>query len=219
MKTNREIIEEVISEVVNQKQLERYPQFVSEEYFSRGDAFIGLGFSAQPESDTLRLQFIAPGSPAEGVLEVGDELLWAAAGEQRWSTAEEISQGFIGSFRGEAYRVGVRRGEQSLEFELSRGLVPGYDTPREQARANLEEFITEEFPDLRAEIRQIVADGEMVVALLEYRGTHAGQGCEAIWQEAWFVRFADGKIIEDWTVFNGSNYFRQLGYRMVPPGS
>ena len=42
------------------------------------------------------------------------------------------------------------------------------------------------FPDLEANIKLILADGEIVVALVEYRGTHNKIVREAVWREAWF---------------------------------
>jgi hypothetical protein len=51
----------------------------------------------------------------------------------------------------------------------------------------------------------------MVVCLLEYRGTNADFEWEAVWIEAWFVRLSEGKIVEDWSVFDGISYYKQLG--------
>ena len=56
--------------------------------------------------------------------------------------------------------------------------------------------MSKEFPDLKATIKLILADGDMVVCLLEYRGTHADLEREAVWREAWFVRLSEGKIVE-----------------------
>jgi predicted ester cyclase len=83
----------------------------------------------------------------------------------------------------------------------------------------MREFMTKEFPGLKATIEQIHADGDMVVCLLEYRGTHADLEREAVWREAWFVRLSEGKIVEGWPVLDLSSYFRQLGYQIIPPSS
>jgi predicted ester cyclase len=83
----------------------------------------------------------------------------------------------------------------------------------------MRDFMTKEFPDLRATIQLILADGELVVSLLEYRGTHADLEREAVWREAWFARLSEGKIVEGWPVIDESSYFRHLGYRLIPPGA
>ena len=36
------------------------------------------------------INMIAPGSPADGKLQVGDELLWVEDENQRWATYEQI---------------------------------------------------------------------------------------------------------------------------------
>jgi len=219
MKSNDEIIKDIIEQVVNQKKLDIYDEYFSQDYVSRGAPYIGMGFSVDSSGNKHIINIVAPGSPAEGKLQVGDELLWAEDEHQRWATYEEIKQGILQSYRGNKYKVGVRRGSQTLEYELTRDLIKGFDTPKDQAKSALREFMTKEFPDLKATIKQILADGDMVVCLLEYRGTHADLEREAVWREAWFVRLSEGKIVEDWTVLNLDSYFRQLGYQIIPPST
>ena len=79
--------------------------------------------------------------------------------------------------------------------------------------------MTKQFPDLKATIRLILADGEMVVCLLEYRGIHAKFKREAVWREAWFARLSEGKIVEGWPVIDLDTYFRQLGYQLTSPSA
>ena len=95
-----------------------------------------------------------PGSPSEGKIEVGDELLWVEDEHRRWATYEEIEQGI----RGNKYKVGVRRGNQTLEYELTKGLFKGFDTHTDQAKSEMREFMTKEFPDLKATIKLILND-------------------------------------------------------------
>jgi len=219
MKSNVEIIQDIIEQVVNQKKIDVYDGYFSPDYISRGNPYFGMGYSVNSSGKKHIIEVIAPDSNALGKLQVGDELLWAEDEHQRWATYEEVKQGILQGYRGNKYRVGVRRGNQTLEYELTRGLIKGFDTPRDQAKANLKEFMTNGFPDLKATIKQILTDGDMVVCLLEYCGTHAELEREAVWREAWFVRMSEGVIVEDWTVFNGESYFRQLGYQFIPPGT
>ena len=213
MKSNVEIIQDTIEQIVNQKKIDCWDQYFSTDYIARGAPFIGMGFFRESSGNQHIINMIIPGSPVEGKLQVGDELLWVEDERQRWATYEEIEQGL----RGRKYKVGVRRGNQMLEYNLTKDLLRGFDTHTEQAKSEMREFITKEFPNLYATIQLILADGDMVVCLLEYRGTHATFEREAVWREAWFVRLSEGKIVEGWPVTDLDAYFRQLGYQLTPP--
>jgi predicted ester cyclase len=217
MKSNVEIIQDIIEQVINQKKIDIWDQYFSQDYISRGAPYVGMGFSADSSGNKHIINIIAPGSPAEGKLQVGDELLWAEDEHQRWATYEDIKQGIMQGNRGSKYKVGVRRGNQTLEYEFTRDLIKGFDTSNDQAKSDLREFMTKQFPDLKATIKQILADGDMAVCLLEYRGTNTDFEREAVWREAWFVRLSEGKIVESWSVFDGTSYFKQLGYQIIPP--
>jgi hypothetical protein len=212
MKSNVEIIQDTIEQIVNQKKIDMWDQFFSPDYIARGAPIIGMGFSRDTSENKHILTFIIPGSPADGKLQVGDELLWVEDEQQRWATYDEISQGI----QGNKYKVGVRRGDQTLEVELARDLFKGFDTPSDQAKSEMREFMTD-FPNLKAVIKLILADGDMVVCLLEYRGTHAQFEREAVWREAWFARLSEGMIVEGWPIIDESSFFKHLGYQLVPP--
>jgi predicted ester cyclase len=215
MKSNVEIIQDTIEQIVNRKKIEKWDQYFSPDYISRGAPHIGMGFSRDTSGNRHIINMIAPGSPADGKLQVGDELLWVDDEHQRWATYEEIEQGI----RGRKYRVGVRRGNQTLEYELTRDLFRGFDTHTDQAKSDMREFMTKEFPDLKATIELILAEGDMVVTLLEYLGTHAGFERAAVWREAWFVRLSEGKIVEGWPIIDEASFLRHLGYELTPPSA
>ena len=215
MKSNAEIIQDTIEQIVNQKNIDKWDQYFSPDYVSRGAPYIGMGFSRDTSGNRHIIDMIAAGSPADGRLQVGDELLWVEDEHQRWATYEEIEQGI----RGRKYKVGVRRGDQSLEYELTRDLFRGFDTHTDQAKSDMREFMTKDFPDLRATIKLILADGDSVVTLLEYLGTHAGFERQAVWREAWFVRLSEGKIVEGWPIIDESSFLRHLGYQLIPPSA
>lgn len=219
MKSNVEIVQDVVEQVANQKKIDLWDQYFSQDYVSRAAPYIGMGFSVDSAGDKHRVNGIVPGSPAEGKLQVGDELLWAEVGQQRLATYAEILQGVLQGHRGSSFRLCVRRGNQTCEYELTRGLFQGIDTHTEQAKAEIQELLTEQIPDLRVTINLILAHGDMVVCLLEYRGTHAHLEREAVWREAWFVRLSEGKIVEGWPVTDESSYLRQIGYRIIPPAA
>ena len=215
MKSNAEIIQDAIEQIVNQKKVDKWDQYFSPDYVSRGAPHVGMGFSRDTTENRHIITLIAPGSPADGKLQVGDELLWVEDERQRWATYEEIEQGI----RGRKYKVGVRRDDQTLEYELTRGLFGGFDTHTDQAKSDMREFMTKEFPGLRATMKLILADGDMVVSLLEYRGTHADFKREAVWREAWFVRLSEGTIVEGWPIIDESSFLRHLGYQLIPPSA
>ena len=197
MKSNVEIIQDTIEQIVNQKRIDQWDQYFSPDYISRGAPYIGMGFSRDTSGNRHIIDMIAPGSPADGKLQVGDELLWVEDEHQRWSTYDEIKQGI----RGNKYKVGVRRGDQTPEYELARDLFQGFDTHNDQAKSEMRQFM-QDFPDLTAAIKLILADGDMVVSLLEYRGTHARFEREAVWREAWFARLSEGQIVESWPIID-----------------
>jgi len=219
MKSNAEIIQDVIEQVVNQKRIDAWDQYFSRDYIARGAPYVGMGFSVDSSGNRHVISIIAPGSPSEGKLQVGDELLWAEDEHQRWATYEDISQRILRGYRGNKYKLGVRRGSQTLEYELTRGLFGGVDTNNDQAKSDMLEFMAKEIPDLLATIKLILAYGDMVVCLLEYRGTHANFEREAVWREAWFARLSEGKIVEGWPIIDESSYLRQLGYQFIPPST
>jgi ketosteroid isomerase-like protein len=215
MKSNVEIIQDIFEQIVNQKKIDQWDQYFSSDYISRGAPFIGMGFSRDSSEKKHIIDMVIPDSPADGKLQVGDELLWGEDEHHRWATFEEIEQGI----QGNKYKMGVRRGDQTLEYELTRGLVRGFDTHTDQAKSDMGEFMAHEFPDLQATIKLILADGDMVVCLLEYRGINANSKREVVWREAWFVRLFEGQIVEGWPVIDESSFFRHLGYQFIPPSS
>ncbi|MEW5826346.1 MAG: ester cyclase [Candidatus Bipolaricaulota bacterium] len=216
MKPNAEIVREALDQVVNRKTIDAWDQYFSPDYVARGAPFIGMGFSRDTSGNKHIISAITPGSPAEGKLRIGDELLWVEDARRRWETYEDISKG-LQIYHGSQLRLGVRRGQETVEAELTRGLTRGFDTDNVQAKADMLEFMTHEIPDLSVDIKLILADGDKVCCLMEYRGTHATFKREAIWREIWIVRLSEGKIVESWPLPDVDAYLRQLGYQLVPP--
>jgi ketosteroid isomerase-like protein len=215
VRTNVETIQEAIEQIVNQKRIDRWDRYFAADYVARGAPFVGLGFSRDTSGNRHVVDRVFPGGPADGQLQAGDELLWVEDGTRRWASYEEIERGL----RGRRVTLGVRRGDRELQRELTRDRFERPDAGTEQAKAEMREFMTHQFPDVRVTIRLIVAEGDMVVSLLEYRGTHARFGREAVWQEAWFARLSEGRIVEGWPVIETTALHEQLGDRRVPPGA
>ena len=192
MKTNIEIIQETIEQIVNQKKIDLWNTFFSPDYIAHGAPFTGMGYSRDTSGDKHIIDCVFPGSPAEGKLQAGDELIWVED---------------------------QRRGDQTCEVELTRDLFEGFKTPTAQAKAEILEFITKEFPYLSTAIKLILAEGDQVVCLLAYCGTHAKYEREGVWREACFTHLADGQIVESWPIIDEPAFFKHLGYQLIPPGS
>lgn len=57
-----------------------------------------------------------------------------------------------------------------------------------------------EFPDVRAEVESIVAEGDMVAVRVTFSGTHAETGERATWPEMVFTRVIEGQAVESWEI-------------------
>jgi steroid delta-isomerase-like uncharacterized protein len=73
------------------------------------------------------------------------------------------------------------------------------------------------FPDLRADIEDILADRDKVAVRVRFRGTHAGEflgfpatGRTVEYVSHEFYRIADGLIAEEWICSDMATLFRQL---------
>jgi predicted ester cyclase len=88
-------------------------------------------------------------------------------------------------------------------------------------RANLANAIArvrQAFPDLKYTLEHEVAEGDLVVHHLVARGTHRGlignlpaTGKSAVWHEMHVMRFADGRLLEQWGIVDRLGLLQQLG--------
>jgi len=74
------------------------------------------------------------------------------------------------------------------------------------------------FPDLKANMQDIIAEGGKVVGRFEVSGTHTGSfmgvpatGKSFNYDEIVIVRFKDGKIVEHWAEMDTMGFMQQLG--------
>jgi len=74
------------------------------------------------------------------------------------------------------------------------------------------------FPDQQLTPDAMVVDGEVVASRWTFRGTHTGDyygipatGRAVVSTVVAFDRIRDGKLIENWTVFDNYDVMRQLG--------
>jgi steroid delta-isomerase-like uncharacterized protein len=78
------------------------------------------------------------------------------------------------------------------------------------------------FPDLSAEVRHMVAEGDLVATYKTFSGTHAGafMGIPATGKRATFdafdlLKLRDGRIVDHWVILDSAGLLRQLG--VMPP--
>ncbi|MEU3934442.1 ester cyclase [Streptomyces sp. NPDC029044] len=74
------------------------------------------------------------------------------------------------------------------------------------------------FPDLKAELHDVIAEGDRVAARIEYTATHQGPflgipatGNTVNFQSIDIWRLEDGLFAEHWDQLNMDDLFRQLG--------
>jgi steroid delta-isomerase-like uncharacterized protein len=80
------------------------------------------------------------------------------------------------------------------------------------------------FPDFRAEIEDLIAEGDKVVARLTFRGTHSGtefmgippSGRQFAFSATSIFRIAGGKIVEHWGEEDALGWLQQLGAMPAP---
>lgn len=79
------------------------------------------------------------------------------------------------------------------------------------------------FPDLRVAVDRVVAEGDMVAVHWSSTGTNSvkvgpfpGTGKTVGLDGMSFFRFADGKIVEEWSTYDNLAMMRQLGMLPAP---
>jgi steroid delta-isomerase-like uncharacterized protein len=121
------------------------------------------------------------------------------------------------------YKDGFQTGNyDALDELLSPDLVwlsapPGAPADREGVKSIVATFRAA-FPDIRVEVVEQVAEGDIVATRTRSRGTHTGElmGVAATGKEvrvegsAW-VRIAGGRIVEMWGVADQLTMMRQIG--------
>jgi predicted ester cyclase len=74
------------------------------------------------------------------------------------------------------------------------------------------------FSDQRWDVHDVIAEGDTVAVRLTHHGRHTGDlmgipptGREVAYEYVHFLRFRDGKMIEQWSVRDDMTLMRQLG--------
>jgi steroid delta-isomerase-like uncharacterized protein len=84
--------------------------------------------------------------------------------------------------------------------------------------------VHEAFPDLKFEIDDVRPAGDWIVWKWKMQGTNTGSfrgmeptGKEVVIYGVTINRFEDGMVSEEWAYFDVADFYRQLGYEIVPP--
>jgi predicted ester cyclase len=82
------------------------------------------------------------------------------------------------------------------------------------------------FSDQRWEVHDVIAEGDLVAVRVTHHGRHTGDlmgipptGRDVAYQYVHFLRFRDGKAIEQWSVRDDMTLMRQLGMAPTPPAA
>ena len=106
-------------------------------------------------------------------------------------------------------------------------LSADFGSPRgnRQEFKQLTAYIHTAFPDFHRAIDELIGEGDKVVVRWTNRGTHTGGeylGLPATGKQlegpgVSIFRIVDGKIVEQWGVFDRLALRQQLGFTLVPP--
>ena len=102
--------------------------------------------------------------------------------------------------------------------------MPGASEPLSRdAFSQMFQGLLSAFPGGKSTIEDLVAEGDKVVSRLTFRGTQTGDlmgipatGKTVTISETIIDRFADGKIVESWRLFDQMGMMQQLGVIPAP---
>ena len=216
---NEKIVRDFYEQVMNEKRVDLIDEFFSDDYLYRAPSYVGLGFMPDVSSgDKYIVVSTAPGGPADGKLLPGDEIIRVEDGENSWNSYQELETGYWArGIIGTKTRVQFIRGGKTESIELERGLIKGFDIPKNDFRANFIRFLKHDYPDLNVTIDMMISKGDLVASAVTYIGTNTQFKRQAIWNENTFSRFTEGKISEEWSTIDNLALLTQLGYKITPP--
>ena len=124
-------------------------------------------------------------------------------------------------------RGNISRADEFLapDFVEREELPPGIPRDREGVK-QLTVLLRSAFPDFKATIEDLVAEGDKVVLRMTWTGTHKGEfmgmpptGKSISFEEIAIMRFAEGKNVEFWGQADNMAMMQQLGAMPAPGAS
>ncbi|MEZ4710946.1 MAG: ester cyclase [Caldilineaceae bacterium] len=84
--------------------------------------------------------------------------------------------------------------------------------------------LREAFPDLQASVDMMIAEGDLVMALATFTGTHEGEflgvppsGNQITWSHIDINRFENGQVVEAWHIGTPGAILEAMGFELTPP--
>ncbi len=216
---NIQIVRECIEQINNAKKFDKIYDYYSEECVFYNPPYVGLGFFPDDSSgERLEVKSVAPNSPATDVLQQGDVMLRASDDNASWEGYDQLRTGLWGQGKlgTEVTLTLMRRGE-TIEAKIKRGRIDGFNLPIATLHDVWRQFLLEEMPDLKTEIIQIMASGDLVAFYAANTGTNKIYNQPAIWSECNILRIKDGQIVEWWGVEDTLSEWRQMGFQIREP--
>ena len=217
--TNSSILRGFFEEVINQKHLELIPKYMSEKFIGHGTPYVGIGMSFDNSSgDKIVVGMVKPGSPADGKLRVGDEIMQVRDGARTLKTYEELRNGGMWGqgVLGTSFTIWVRRDNAEKEIQVTRGLVQGFEFPYKMVEEGNRQFF-KDWPDVKVSLLNVIESGDLVAYRAEDQGHNVRYGRSSVWVEFGFARIQDGKITDMWSSDESVAELRQLGYSILAP--
>jgi predicted ester cyclase len=216
---NTKTVEGYIEQVLNQKQLDRLFDFCSEDCVVHTSPYVGLGVNFDDTSgEKLILTHIAPHGPADGHLQLGDELIRVRHEEKTWESFDALRKGLWaqGSVGTEIFLT-VRRHGSLITLPLKRTQIDQFDIKLSEFYETLMPYLQQYWPNLKMDIKEIFGDGDRVACYVVNHGTNLEYNRSATWGEIDIFKLKDGRIAEIWSVENTYSELKQLGYEIAEP--
>jgi predicted SnoaL-like aldol condensation-catalyzing enzyme len=216
---NKQVVQAFFEEVVNARRFDRCDVYLSKDHISHNSPYVGMGFTSDFSSGVhVVVGAVAPGGPSEGVLQLGDVILSVQDGEYIWDTYTQLRKMDWGpGCLGTSVHLKVQRGVQELEFDITRGMIQGFDLVYTTLVPLLRWFYEEEFTEFIVKVDRLIEEDDLVAYMVTNSGMSVQFKRQVVWMECGFCRVRDGKIVEWWNVEDTLSQEKQLGYRSIPP--
>lgn len=220
MKSNKQIVLDMLEVLINARLFDRDMEFYHPESIYYGPTYVGLGYLPDDSSgENITVKMVSPGTPADGKLQVGDKIVAASDEHVSLESYEQMRNYNIGhGVPGTKVTMRVLRDGKELHLNFTRAQIQGYHLVYKDVRDITLINYMKSWPDLQVKVPLAVEEGDLVAVYCVYSGTNADYNRFAIWQSMELYRVRDGRIIESWGIEDQAIQWPQLGYTITPPG-
>jgi predicted ester cyclase len=216
---NIQTVKDSIEQITNAKNFDRIYEYFDKECVFHNPPYVGTGiFPDDSSGERVVIQNVAPNGPSAGVVQEGDVLLRATDDSGSWESYDDLRTGLWGQGKvGTKVTLTLLRNGETIEANLVRGRVEGFDFTLAEAYESWRHYLQEEMPDLKSEINQIMASGDLVAYYATNSGTSKIYNQSAVWTECNILRLEDEKIVEWWGAEDTLSQWRQFGFQIKEP--